>query len=159
MMQDKVIPKVEGVIPPDPVSFWPPQPGWYVVIAILLVLLIWGIYKAVKKYQNDAYRRMGVEQLESLKTAAVDKENFVRLNNLLKAASIHAYSRDEVASLSGIQWSQFLSNSCRNNPFNEDQGELIARGSYDESLLENTDKEKWQMLVISSQKWMKTHRS
>lgn len=159
MMQDKVIPKVEGVIPPDPVSFWPPQPGWYVVIVILLALLIWGIYKAVKKYQKNAYRRMGLMQLKKLQELKPDQGSLAQLNNLLKAASIEAYSRDVVASLSGPQWYEFLAGSCKRNPFSEDQSTVIANGSFDHSLIDNMDQTSWNKLVISAQNWMKSHRS
>ncbi len=159
MIQEKVIPEVEGVIPPDPVSFWPPQPGWYVVMAIILVLLVWIVIKQVQKYKRNAYRRMGLAQLEQLKQQPCSTDNLQQFNNLLKAASIQAYSREKVASLSGNVWYEFLSNSCKKNPFDPEQSKLMADGSYDHSLIEATDAEHWQKLIISGQKWMKNHRS
>ncbi|PQB05579.1 DUF4381 domain-containing protein [Aureitalea marina] len=159
MIQEKVIPEVEGIIPPDPVSFWPPQPGWYVVMVVLLALLIWLIVKMMKKYRRNAYRRMGYQQLEDLKSAEVDQASLIQLNNLLKAASIEAYSREEVASLSGSKWAEFLSSSCKTDPFTPEHKNLISKGSFDQSLIENTKPESWQILLVSSQKWMKTHRS
>ena len=159
MIQEKVIPEVEGIIPPDPVSFWPPQPGWYVVIVLLIALITWIVIKMVKDYRRNAYRRMGVQQLEVLKGSTVDQASLVKLNSLLKAASIRAYSREKVASLSGSKWIEFLSSSCKNDPFTSDQKKLISSGSFDRSLIDNTKQESWKLLVVSSQKWMKTHRS
>lgn len=158
MMQEKVIPKVEGVIPPDPVSFWPPQPGWYVVIAILLVLIFWFSYKLVKKYKYSAYRRSAIDQLKQYALLNPAEPEFINLNRLLKAVAIKTYGRSEVASLSGEHWSEFLNKKVKGDLFTDEQLNFLTYSSFNPKSFEPMEQQFWTSLLSNCQKWVKDHR-
>lgn len=86
---------------PPQVSWWPPAPGWYVVIALVLVLLTIAISRAVRRWQANAYRRAALHELKSLETPAAIAE-------LLRRTALAIAPRPSVAEKSGSAWLDWL---------------------------------------------------
>ena len=78
------------------------------------------------------------------------------VNKLLKLAAMAAYSREEVASLSGEDWVKFLSNSCGPGVFSAEQGRMLAEGVY---RVQPTTAADGQLLIEASLRWLQNHRA
>jgi hypothetical protein len=85
---------------PPPVVWWPPQPGWWLVFAGVLVLAGFGVAWIIRRYRVNAYRRAA---LRALPQTAPDA-----LGALLKRTALAAAPRSAVAGLTGEQWAEFL---------------------------------------------------
>ena len=99
---------------PDPVGFWPPAPGWWLLALITLAALAWLSVTARRRYQRSRYRRLALAELEQLATPAAASpcsEWLQQLNQLLRRTALAAYSDATVAHLSGNHWSDFLNRS------------------------------------------------
>ena len=75
----------EPIVPPGEVAFWPPQPGWYVVFALVLILAGYIGYRYWKQHKANRYRRLAKAELE---TAKLTPSNFI--SSLTTAASTSA---------------------------------------------------------------------
>lgn len=97
---------------PGLISWWPLAPGWWLLGALLLILLIAGLVALLRRYRANAYRRQALVRLQALQQAFEESNNrdqyVARLNALLKSVALVAYPRREVAAISGDKWLAFL---------------------------------------------------
>ena len=102
---------------PDPISWWPLAPGWWLLIVLLLLGLGALVYLVVRRYRSNAYRRQALTQLEQLRQEHLqhkdDSAYLAGTNALLKSVALRAYPRREVAACSGDTWLDFLNSSCK----------------------------------------------
>lgn len=158
-MQEEILQNLEPIIAPEPVAFWPLQPGWYVVIAILLALLGYGIYRYIQYKKKNAYRKRALQELNNIREQTFKKELIVQVNELLKVTALYGYPRNEVAGLTGLKWLNFLEATETKSKFSQSPGTLLAQASYMSlNKLEVSDEE-WQNLVLMSKQWIKSHKS
>ncbi len=79
---------------PPPVSWWPPAPGWWALALIALLIFVWGVTRAVRRYRRARYRRDGKALLEDLwgnYTRSGDSAQFAReLVTLMRRCAIAA---------------------------------------------------------------------
>ncbi|HEY8290778.1 MAG TPA: DUF4381 family protein [Acetobacteraceae bacterium] len=85
---------------PTPIPWWPPQPGWWLLLAGLLVLVLFGVAWLVRRYRANAYRRAALRALQQTGPEA--------LAALLKRTALAAVPRATVAGLTGNAWAAFL---------------------------------------------------
>lgn len=91
---------------PDAVSYWPLDWGWWLVIAIALVITTAITVMLVRRYRHAKARRMAKAELAMI---TCDTEDWpARLNAILKRTALAYCPQEKVASLYGEQWQQFL---------------------------------------------------
>lgn len=158
ILQDVKVDNLEPITPPEPVSFWPPQPGWYVVIGLLIVLLVYGIYRFVLHKKRNAYRKRALSELEKLNSRKPDRELIADLNTLLKLTALKGYPRTRVAGLTGTSWLEFLEQTGPKSKFSQSPGTLLTQASFvktDQLELEQND---WAELIRMSRVWITSHK-
>lgn len=108
-------------VPPE-ISWWPPAPGWYVVLAILgmgLCLLTW---RSFLKYRSNAYRRIALRELQLMQDHASVAE-------LLRRTALAVAPRQLIANLTGEQWLDWLSSQC-SDPIPDSVKSMLIDGPY-----------------------------
>ena len=119
---------------PDPVSWWPPAPGWW-----LLILLVIGAVAAYRLWRSLRARalaptRLALAELEGLRGRLggelAPREFIAALSQLLRRLALVRYRREEVAGLSGRAWLAFLDRSAETTAFTEGAGSLLADAHY-----------------------------
>jgi Tfp pilus assembly protein PilV len=109
---------------PEPIGWWPLAPGWWLLIALLILALGALAYVLVRRYRANAYRRMALTQLDQLRRQYLrnrdDAAYLAGANALLKSVALRAYPRREVAPCSGNTWLEFLNQSCDTAQFPPD---------------------------------------
>ena len=93
--------RLHGIVPADPVSFLPPTPGWWILLALVVLALCAVGLRLLLRHRANAYRRAALEEAGTLVAAA-------ELVALLKRTALGAWPRGEVASLSGEAWVDWL---------------------------------------------------
>ncbi|WBU63788.1 DUF4381 domain-containing protein [Paracoccus aerodenitrificans] len=113
-------------MPPDPapVPYTPQTAGWLVVGAVALLLLVLALWRLVRWWRGNAYRRAA---LAALQDAGDDP---ARIASVLRRTAIAAYSREEVARLYGPAWLAFLDRSFHGSGFAEGPGQVLAVAAY-----------------------------
>ncbi|MEI2781093.1 MAG: DUF4381 domain-containing protein, partial [Candidatus Competibacter sp.] len=66
--------RLHDLVLPPAVPWWPLAPGWYLVIALALVAVMWMTLRAWRQWQSNAYRREAARELASLESSAAIAE-------------------------------------------------------------------------------------
>lgn len=107
---------------PDPIGWWPPAVGWYVVAGIVILLLYGVIHYSVRYWMNGRSKRRALRILAEYQQAYMQSRDSqvasARISELLKRVALVYYPRLEVASLQGQAWINFLNQSSRALDFN-----------------------------------------
>lgn len=102
-------------LPAEP-GWWPPAPGWWLLAGLLLIALACGLWAIWRRRQRNRYRRVAASALQAAASDWQTHRDIARLvqqvNRILKATSLRAWPRSEVAPLSGHEWLAFLQQSC-----------------------------------------------
>jgi hypothetical protein len=144
------------VVSPDAVSWLPQTAGWAWLGGLLLIFLLRYSWKRLRHWYRNRYRREAAARLEQLANTPDHEAWLIELNKLLKLTALAAYSREQVARLSGPDWVAFLNRNCLTAPFTEELGGLLARGTYTNA--PTTDSARAQ-LFAASLTWVRTHES
>ena len=118
---------------PEPVSWWPPAPGWWFA-AIGLVLIVSAVYFIYKRRERFRYRRIARSELEEI--AAVyrrDRDRYLllaALSSWLRRTALCHFPRSECAGLTGERWLEFLEKGFEGSPFTAGAGRCLADGPY-----------------------------
>ena len=105
---------------PALIGWWPPAPGWWLLLALALLLLAAGAWYLYRRHRRNAYRRLGLRQLDSIQQQYGQERNTQQavqaVNALLKGVALKAYPRREIAAVSGEAWYEFLLGSAPAGP-------------------------------------------
>ncbi len=93
--------RLRDIVIPEPISWWPPSVGWWVLGATLLVCVIAMLYRYYRQYRRNAYRRFALASLASATDCA-------SISEIVKRTALVAYPREEVARLTGSEWNEWL---------------------------------------------------
>lgn len=97
---------------PAAIGWWPPAPGWWALLATLIVLALAAVYLARRWHRRNAYRRVALQQLDRAQQAFRADGNagnyLAGINALLKSVALCAYPRTDIAGIHGSAWRTFL---------------------------------------------------
>ena len=118
---------------PDPISWWPPAIGWWMIMGLLIIggsLIIWAwVY-----YQRTRPRRLALAQLKDVRqqyaTHSDDHWAITQLSHLVRRVALAAFPRSQVAGLSGQSWLKFLDTTGHTNQFSDGPGQALRSGPY-----------------------------
>ena len=145
-------------LPPAP-SLWPPAPGWWLLAALMLGLVAWGVLVFLKGRRVSRLRRQMMDALGGL-TAQLGRERspdtLMQIGLLLRRLALAKFPREQVAGLSGAAWLRFLDESLGSEPapdlgsvggFTHGPGRVLASGPYQRQLPPDFDLDGFIALV------------
>ena len=103
---------LNDIVIPDVPAWWPPAAGFWVLFAVVALAAAFIGFRSYRRWMRNRYRRAGLLLLEH---AATEHEVSV----VLKRVALAAYPRDQVASLYGTGWLNFLSQTWPRATFPE----------------------------------------
>ena len=157
-MQDIQTTEIGNLIEPDPIGFAFGAPGWYMLGALALLLLIIYTTHAIRKYRKDKYRRAALKTLQSLNNAGLTTDQYVfRILEVLKRVSLTSFGRSYLAPLNGLKWVHFLDQRNGKPVFSKKSMEIVTIGLYQGKKV-RLGKEESQRFYDESIKWIKEHR-
>lgn len=151
-------PQIQDIITPEDVSFWPPQPGWYILLFVCIIIVIIVIYKLILHRKRNAYRGFAIDALNMLEKQKPAITTLNDINAILKATALNTYKREAVSKLSGKSWTTFLVQSAKGINFTEIQEEYLSIGLYKKNV-ESINKDELKSLIDISKLWIKNHKS
>lgn len=124
---------------PGSISWWPLAPGWWVLIALLVIALLAFWFWRYRAKQNR-YRKTAQQELDNIYSNYQTNQNasaFLHETSvLLRRTALTAYPKNFNASIKGDAWLEWLDNVCPNkqaNPalqFNGEIGQQLLTASY-----------------------------
>jgi len=96
---------------PEPVSWWPLAPGWWMVLASLILII--ALYFIVKRIRySRRLKRASRDEFDTIKNQYLSDKNenklVKQLSIFLRRACISFYPRHDTAGLTGEEWLNFL---------------------------------------------------
>ena len=155
---------LNDIIEPAAVRFWPPAPGVWMILALVLLWISVGVAMLWFRRRQNAYRRAGMRELLNIRlrmnTPDGRKVAVQELSVLLKRVALTAFPREKVAALSGDNWLAFLDASMGGGRFSSPAGNLLAESAYRPSdfSLEVSDRQIDELFNLA-EKWIQRHRS
>lgn len=142
-------------LPPQP-GLWPPAIGWW----ILLLLIIGILTFAVIRFRRYRKRRQQIQKiqaalntLEQHLNAGHHPQTLAEINRLLRTLALMHFPREDIASLSGQPWLEFLDRSGQTQAFTQGAGQLLGSGPYRAEVSASID---IPGLITAVRKWVKT---
>jgi Domain of unknown function (DUF4381) len=139
--------KLHDFYQPPPPAWIPQTAGWYVVFALAGIAILWLAVYSLRRWLNNRYRREALREL-----ALLPPEQF---SSLLKRTAITAWSRENVASLSGEAWVNFLNASTAGDLFQRAPGNSIEDLALRPTTLSDGDKDELRKITAE---WIRRHR-
>ena len=146
---------------PEPVSWWPIAPGWWLLLFTLCLIII-ALVIARKIYNSKQLKREIKAELEQIKQQFQKTPNKSRLAKslsvLLRRASISYYPRSDIAGLTGEHWLAYLDESNKHaqagSSFQSTTGRVLLSAPYlpDDSQLDYNAEE----LISLCESWLKS---
>lgn len=120
---------LHDIVAPPPVPWLPPAPGWWVVAAIMLGALAILTAAWAARWRRNADRRAALAELDAL-GANPEPAEMQTISAILKRAALVVYPREEVASLTGRRWLEFLDRSAGMHAFVDGPGASLETSVY-----------------------------
>jgi len=140
---------------PESISWLPQTVGWRWLGAAVVLLALRYLWRALRHWYYNRYRREAIKRLQSLSIEPPTPDFLAQINCLLKITALVAYSREHVARLSGESWVHFLNQQCDQPPFTPEQVGLLAISAYRQQPLELAQQ---RQLIAAGLAWISQHR-
>lgn len=154
---DAVSSQIGSILEPDPIAFSFETIGWKILLVSFLLLALVLLRIWYSNYKKNTYRRIGAQKLTNLKLAKnINNTQKVTTSMfVLKEIALQSYPRNVIASLTGINWLEFLSNSCKGTDFKKFKI-LIDEAIFKKNITNNVSNEIEELVTLSI-KWVKNH--
>ena len=153
--------RLHDIIVPAPAPWWPPAPGWYWVLGLMVVMLLATLITGLIRWQHNRYRREALAELARHEMALQNEElrspALLSLAELLKRTAVTAFQREDVATLTGPKWFEFLDDTARGSRFRDALGAMLENAIYDPRTVDTLDPQKLHSVVEAIRHWIKFH--
>lgn len=141
---------------PDPVSWWPPAVGWWLLLLAVVAVLGMAGHLLRGYLRRNRYRKEVGQELQRL---VASRDNYStgeildQLTRLLRRVAIQTRGRTAVAPLVGESWLRFLDSEGGTDQFTMGPGRVLGEGLYRPQVEADLD----QLLVLA-EKWLRRRR-
>ncbi len=141
---------------PDPIGWWPPAMGWWLLIILLPLLgyVLWRLFKRLTRKTAVKTARKLLRELRQ--NPELDElQKLQQLSALMRRVAISTASRKEAAALTGKQWLAYLDRAFPDAPFSQGIGHYLAQAQYQKQLPKDLDLD---ALFNLCEQWIKKQR-
>nr|WP_255771346.1 DUF4381 domain-containing protein [Microbulbifer guangxiensis] len=107
--EQALLDQLRDIHTPDPIGWWPPAPGWWLLAALLMIglyfLLRW-LRQRKLRWSRNRYRKEAERLLRAIDTSTPDAAQDI--NEILKRVAVTTYGRQGCGNLTGRAWLDFL---------------------------------------------------
>ncbi|MBT8092901.1 MAG: DUF4381 domain-containing protein [Gammaproteobacteria bacterium] len=119
---------------PDTVGWWPPAPGWWVLLALVVAALGVLAMRTYRRWQRNAPRRHALRELARCEAEYLQHRNAVllgkELSALLRRGMLAYAPRAEIAGLTGKAWLEWLDQDMPLPYFHTEGGKSLLQLPY-----------------------------
>ncbi|MDJ0833253.1 MAG: DUF4381 domain-containing protein [Gammaproteobacteria bacterium] len=140
---------------PDAITWWPPAPGWWLLLVLTLLLLglVYLSYKRLRQPLLNKSAREGLTAITGRYRQHADKQLLLQdLSSLLRRIGISYLGRHQAAGLTGDSWYRQLNQLAADHGFSPAQIALLSRAPYQASP-ELSDQD-IEALIQQSRHWL-----
>jgi hypothetical protein len=147
---------------PDPVSWWPPAPGWW-LLALAVVLGLWLLWRLLPLLRipvivDLTWRWDAARQLRELRRRVRKnqdpKESAAELSELLRRIAMARLGRKACAGLTGRDWLAWLQDNDPRNYAWAERGDLLLDLPYAPPGSASAERKQLLGLIDAAQNWV-----
>ena len=139
--------RLHDIVVPEPIPWWPPAPGWFVLMAVACCSVAFLAYFRWKRWRANAYRRAALQELATA-------DSVFAISEVLRRTALVVLPREKLSSLTGASWPSWLEKTSP-IPMPEPVRERLAIGIYGATTSTADLKELKQF----ASDWIKQHQS
>ncbi len=152
---------------PDQIDPFPYAPGWWIILALLLIAIAFYLFQLYKKQQALRLLKPAkaeINQLRSLPQDQLSAHSIAKLSALLKRVCLIYFPKRSVASLNGYEWLIFLNEQAKNTQrkrsnqnkafFSDADIQWFSSAAYQAN--PKIEKSDWLRLLLSSENCIET---
>ena len=115
-----------------PPGLWPPAPGWWVLALLLAALLVLGLLWLHRRYRLHRFRHKVMLELEDISNRYSNNIDILVAETgvWLRRVALQRYPQEQVASLTGSAWLEFLDATGGAGEFRKGVGQVLETGPY-----------------------------
>jgi len=115
-----------------PPGLWPPAPGWWVLAILLAALLVLGLLWLRRRIRARRFRQQVMLELDRISKRYEDSHAglVAETGVWLRRVALHRYPAEQVASLTGSAWLEFLDATGGAGEFCNGVGQVLESGPY-----------------------------
>lgn len=125
----KALAQLRDIHLPPPIDWWPLAPGWYLLIALLVIGVFSGLFWVYRWYRNGRAKRRALHLLKLYHEAWRQKTPCTiicaQVSELLKRVALVYFPRTHTAQLQGEAWIAFLTQTGKQLEFDRVRALLI----------------------------------
>lgn len=141
---------------PEVVAFSFDAIGWTILTYAIVLAVLVIIALKVKAFYKNKYRRDAAKELDKLNGKDLKAIDLIKhLAVLLKHTAMRSFGREQLASVSGNDWLNFLQGKCKG--INTNDLKLIAEASYNETLADSITSNQQKKLIQTVKYWINHH--
>jgi hypothetical protein len=122
MLKTDPLEQLKDIHLPEPISWWPLAPGWYLLFFFTALLISLIAYKIYINYRNALAKKQALRVLEHYQQGYNQEHNLpltsAHISELLRRVALVYFPREQVASLHGDAWLEFLNQTANDVDFN-----------------------------------------
>ena len=152
--------KLRDIHLPEQLDQFQLAPGWWFLITIFIMLIIFAIYRWYKKRRSLYLLNPANQELKEIAQLPPNTQAIAKLSALLKRVCLVYFPKHQVSALSGNNWINFLNQQCseklnnknsdnKNVLFNQEQQQVFSETMYQAN--SEIDNQLWQALINNSQ--------
>lgn len=116
-----------------PPELWPPAPGWWLLAVLLLAVLLVAVAWGWRRYREYRFRRKVLHEIDQISNRYSETNSADYLSEigvLLRRIALQRYPAEQVASLTGGDWLQFLDSTGGDGGFSNGVGRVLESAPY-----------------------------
>lgn len=138
---------------PPAIEWWPPAPGWWLAVALLLVFIL--AFAWFRSRRNEIGRQhkalTTLDQIVHHYRQTNDKTaTITALSQLLRRYALVVFPEHNPAGLTGGAWLRFLNETGGGGKFSDEIGRALTRGPYDPNAQIDVD-----AVVAAARHWLR----
>jgi hypothetical protein len=126
-------PELRDIHLPDVSLWWPPAPGWWIGL-LLILLLLWLLPHLLRWLRHKPAKRLSLQELERIRRGYKEGRSgsavLRDVTTLLRRVIISYYGREQYAAFTGSQWIEQLQRLAPGSGFSDQQLQLLAHDRY-----------------------------
>ena len=148
------------LIEPAPVRFSYGAPGWYVLGALILLVLLFLSWILIRYYKRNLYRKSALQFLNTKSQKMIQENKFDGLvyesNMLIKQIAMRFDDRANIAGRRNKDWIVYVNSKSIPNLFDNEDQKLLAEKIY--STNERISIDEAVRFVEKTKKWIRIHK-
>jgi hypothetical protein len=130
-MQPDLLQQLRDIVVPAEPSWWPPAPGWWLLMLVLLGLVFWLARELREAYRRrqpiKLARRYYEETYKAFQNGDIDATAYLhQTNELLKRLYIHGIGDDAARSAHDASWLEYLDSRSSSTSFTRGAGRQLG---------------------------------